>query len=104
MPQVSNWREIEFEREGNGIGVLVDTSERSCGESRTQYTSIGWMTYKEAVQLRDILDKLIEQIKRDTLIQLYENDKTNLSSVDIDTAKKMVKYINEQLGSLGEKV
>ncbi len=97
-----DWSDIDFMRSADRVAVVLDKSQRSCGESRTE-TETSYMTVREAIVLRDKLDKIITSIQTDTTVRFHLTEGLPCSEVAVtsEEAAKIYSDLKVKLMKLG---
>jgi hypothetical protein len=98
-----DWSDIDFCRSAyDRIAIVIDKSQRSCGESRTE-TETSYMSVKDAIAMRDKLDSIITSIQKDTSVRFFLEEGSPCSEVTVTAseAAKIYKDLKDKLTKLG---
>ena len=97
-----DWSDIDFVRSADRVAVVLDKSQRSCGESRTE-TETSCMTVREAIAMRDKLDNIITSIQKDTMVRFFLKEGSPCSEVAVtsEEAAKIYSDLKVKLMKLG---
>ena len=89
---------LEFYETENGMGIRMDTSERSCGENRSNYVELGKMCIKDMIKFQEVLGKNIENYRDKARIDVLGH------KLDPKSALETYCLLMKELNALGYEI